>query len=141
MKIRTGFVSNSSSSSFVIAVKKGTTKKDVISILKKGYEKPIRSFISDDMSYCYDVKNAIEEENKIRNENMTKEETYEFIVDFLADRMSWFVENSDEYSLEMNGWNILASSFGTEDCDALGVFLYSFTSIDTDILKVVPSLD
>ena len=140
MKIRTGFVSNSSSSSFVIAVKKGTTKKDVVSILKKEYSTTIRDFMSD-ISYYYDLKKAIEEENQVREKNMTKEETYEFIIDFLADGLDWFIKDDGKYGLEIGEWNIFADEFGTEDGDALGVFLYSFTSIDTDILKVVPSLD
>ena len=56
----------------------------------------------------------------------------------MADGLNWFIKND---GLKIGEWNILASSFGTEDSDALGTFLYSFTRIDTDIIKVVPSID
>jgi hypothetical protein len=112
MKIRNGFVSNSSSSSFVIAVKKNATKEDIKNAFYE-LEKDIVDFLID------------------TNESL---DVPEFIDQLVSEVMSY-----KNRGVELDSWVVSADMFSDEESYAeLGCFIYAYTGgIRKDFLKIV----
>jgi hypothetical protein len=106
MKIRNGFVSNSSSSSFIIAVKNDISEDEKMKIFKKYIEKPYEIPCNFDL------------------EGLTKERVIRSI----------FGGNLGG-NLELEGWSICWGECGTEDGDFLSWLLYCLPDIDTPWFK------
>lgn len=110
MKHRNGFVTNSSSSSFVIAIKDGTTKKDVKEFIHK-FEKNIDDALSWADSYSLD--SVIDD-----------------IVDGIFSEIKWG-------SLELEGWKIISKEYSSEDGEYSDCAMYDMAYLlNSDFMKV-----
>ena len=129
MKIRNGFVSNSSSSSFIVAKKKGVTEEDIRDILSTKYRDDIIDFCENDLQYCYDKP---EEEDRI----LKGDELYDRICEIVATDLNRMLEN--KYCLmRLEDWILSSSDFGNEDSDILGNLIYTYISgIDLPNFKI-----
>jgi hypothetical protein len=106
MKIRQGFVSNSSSSSFIIATRKGADQSLIKDELLEKYHESLERFLeSEDFGYCYDTEDI---------------KTVEDLAARLAARMAHFGNND----LILDDWRVGSQEIYSEDCDAADMFLY-----------------
>lgn len=115
MKIRSGFVSNSSSSSFIIAVRSSVTNEDINAFVENATEN-IKNFI-EDMDYKSDCMDEIVEEVKqeLRNE-------LQFIL-------------MDSSGLLLGDWKVFANEYSNEDGDYYA-FMYDYAQdLSTELFK------
>jgi hypothetical protein len=117
MKTRQGFVSNSSSSSFIIAIKADVTRHNVQEVIEEVCAKDLTRFIEDGyLAYC---------EDDIKNEKD------------LARAVVQYISHANESTIEIGGYRIGAAYSHTETEDAGEMFLASgYLQIDHDMIKV-----
>jgi len=96
MKIRSGFVSNSSSSSFIVAVKKGSKPTGTIVIEKKV---DLNKYVSETIE--------------------TAEDLYEYFYDQYGSKTDWYGDTLKNYKLALkeiaNGKVIMCGDFSDQD--------------------------
>ena len=114
MKIRNGFVSNSSSSSFIIAVKGETIESKI-----KKMQKKLQSTTGIPLK---DIFNQILEAIK---QNVDKPKTVDELADYYNyDDAKEFIENHLELEKPIKEkWKIYSSEFGDEDSSPVEEFL------------------
>jgi len=112
MKIRDGFVSNSSSSSFIVATK-GIGENDIVIFLEELFAVPEN----------FPIKNLTEQISKCFISNMRSMPLKEYI--------NYYDPDEDDKWLELfkNGWTLYRGSFSNEVDDPIEYLL-----VDTDIL-------
>ena len=110
-KIRNGFVSNSSSSSFVVAIRKNVIKEDIETYFSEEKEL-LESFISITEDYYSD---SVE---------------YDEMISLLANKIM-----ETKNGLLLNDWYVGSFIFGNEDYIDEG-YLYEHGDIDTDFFKM-----
>ena len=132
MKIRTGFVSNSSSSSFVVGIKNKTTKEQLKSLLLTKYKDRIIEFCKDGLQYAYDYKR---EQDESMEPSLEGEELYSDIAERIArDLLS---STAGQYAgfIETGDWKTFATEVSSEADDVSSLFLYQHGTIDSEFLK------
>lgn len=129
MKIRTGFVSNSSSSSFVLAIRNDCTIENIKNEILKDKESLI-TFVKDNLEYV-----DLEEDDNLK----TLEG--DMLYDAIATRIAKDIFNNFNYTcMKLENWKISAAEWGTEgDDDLLGLYFYGVgrENIDTEKIKIV----
>jgi hypothetical protein len=109
-KYRFGFVSNSSSSSFIIARTKDCTQKDIETMLRNHLQE-VKDFVNGDLEYC-------EDSNEFENLN-TEEEKIELAIKKLASEF-----NNLSKDMTLDNWLVTAEEFGNESGNMLALFVY-----------------
>ena len=115
MKVRSGFVSNSSSSSFIIAIRSNVTDEDINAFVEKATEN-IKNFI-EDMDYKSDCVDEIVEE--------TKQELRNEIMFALMDSSGLLLEN----------WKVFANEYSNEDGDYYAFMYDCAEDLSTELFK------
>jgi hypothetical protein len=118
LKIRLDLVTNSSSSSYIIAKHKDCTREDIA----KSLNTAIDDFINCDAEYCYDFEDLLDENSKEQAKELFKSKIINEINDLSPD-------------LKLDNWDISATE-GSNDGGALSCFLYSSGYIDDEKLKI-----
>jgi len=130
MKIRSGFVSNSSSSSFIIAKKKGVMMEDIKSLLASKYRDDIIDFCENDLQYCYDKP---EDEDVV----LKGEELYDRICEIVAIDLNKMLDGKYASPMKIEDWILASGDFGDEDEDIIGNLIYTYISnIDLPDFKI-----
>ena len=114
MKHRAGFVTNSSSSSFVLAVRVGAEEKDIRAAVELR-ELEIQSIVSEYANYC-DEKDITLEQAKI---------------DLVA-RILAIANNSPR----LDNWNVCAMDVSNEG-DVVDMIFYELSGLDSDAVKML----
>lgn len=128
-KIRLSFVTNSSSSSFIIAKHKDCTYEEVLELVnknKKEVKELIESF-GDDMYFNNEDINS-----EIENENI--DAAIELAVEELARELFKY---SDGSSFKLDDWSLVSEEFSGEDGEFFPSAMYEFGHmLNSEHLKV-----
>jgi hypothetical protein len=117
MKIRDGFVSNSSSSSFVVAVRDDCTEEDIKKALLDKAEGAIYDFIENDFDWVKINYNDIGD--------LTEKALMDKILDILSvELLDNFHSNVYSNFLQIGEWKVASMYCSSEDGEMLCTFLY-----------------
>ena len=108
-------MTNSSSTSFIVACKKEVNKEYVMKVLKDEVERMVKD---EHFDYCYDFD----------KEKSLAEKTHH-ICDLVS---NYIVVGSD---MELGDWNLKGGEISSECCDVIDAFLY-FGNIDDEKIKL-----
>lgn len=130
-KVRPDFVTNSSSSSFVIAKRNDLTLEDCIQAFSQDETiKRLETLIQYDYG-CYEYDEDIYGSINYLCQNGKADEAIQLLIPKLASEL--YQMNT---SLELDGWKIGATDVSNEDGDLFRCFLYDAGyTIDTDKIK------
>jgi len=124
MKIRTGFVSNSSSSSFVLAVKNSVSVDDIIKELKKHTSKIVELF-----EYA--------DENDYEEVAGFEGATLEQAIDAGIIKIAVQIYSEAKSGLKLEDWNIVGGGASCEEFDLFSNFMYyASDEFDKNILRM-----
>lgn len=113
IKVRLSHVTNSSSSSFVIARKDGCTEKDIKNLVIEKLGEDIKRALQDEW-YFEDLS------DEIKAAYYNKD--YDTAIDLVADEISDILFSS--YDLELDNWNVRSEKFSNED-DFYSAIIYN----------------
>lgn len=129
MKVRNSFVTNSSSSSFILALKDGATKEELKKDVEKFYDKykdEIISYLSYYEPYEEDLENTDQEEKNIISALKTKnsEVIKDKVVNFLLGKFLYFFEDTFYSPKKLGNWKVGIEECSNEDGEIFSDLMY-----------------
>lgn len=123
MKIRTDYVTNSSSSSYVIAKKNNCTKDDIVKNMGS-----LKQMVDDVLEYGYIPDDVL----KFELQNPDKDKAEASLKEFIAEEIL-----GEDYRMELDDWFIVGGECSDEDGYILETFLYEYGNrIDSEKIKI-----
>jgi len=121
MKIRNGFVSNSSSSSFVLAVRSDATEEQIKEVFYNDKENVLQ-FLKDSLDYL-EINEECDGDVDLAFELFVGNSAQEIMADSRS-------------GLDLGGWKVYGGTCGDDYGGDLGAYLYRFGDIKSEILKI-----
>jgi len=136
MKIKTDFVTNSSSASYIIAFKKDLTVED-IKLELLGNSKNLKDYLDDNTSY-WDEYEDEESRNPFDGDTgeIMSQPTEEEQIDTLARILAKHIFSFKEYGLRLGEYIVYGSEGSSEDMDLFANWLYGYADTDSENLKI-----
>lgn len=129
MKCRSDFVTNSSSSSFIIAKHKDCTFDEVKNSVSNQREK-VQKFLSDYIRYLYPENEDIK--NQFLAGNI--QEAVDLAIDEIADCLCYF---SGDASVDLDEWSVKSKEFSNESSSLFDSAMYNFgCSLASEHMKI-----
>lgn len=140
MKVRNSFVTNSSSSSYVIAIKNNVSKSDIVKDLMECYSKNKSRFdmgIDSALDYLgeTDLKYLSESEIEIYKAYQNKDET---LVNKVCYMIADYLYGCIDDKKVLDSWNVDTVEFSNEDGEFISELLYDIGYlIKGEIIKLM----
>ena len=125
MRFKSDFVTNSSSSSFVVAIKDGTEAKELAKLLKPSVAKFLRHIEDEYRGY----------KEKFLEDFSDEVEAYDTPFELaIAKRLIQMALGG----IKLPGWNVFGETWGDEDGTGFSFFMYDFASLpaENSIIKM-----
>jgi len=127
MRIKSDFITNSSSASFLVAIKHGTTKDALKEILAPS----VKRYFDYSLNEEYFMRDFRDETDLLKTAPVTEED----LLDFIASSILGDVKSG----MELGDWTAIAREYGSEDSGVFSNFMYSFFNArdaNPEIIKV-----
>lgn len=148
MKIRNNFITNSSSSSYIVAKKNNINKEKLREEFSKEYfkNKELYKYLLESVVQCfgYSEEDFIDEEDNYYDERdlmlayLKKEDIDEKYIDFLTNRTLKLFSEPYDSTGTLDSWDVTTVRATNEDNDPfLWMLYYNAAIVESDFIKVI----
>jgi len=129
MKIKSDFITNSSSASFLVAIKKDTPTSHLLTLFKPSVDTYFADLVKYGAEYELNFWAKRLSDEELTAENLLPIIVYEFMNLF------------NRRPVELDSWKAITRYFTNEDSEGIGNFMYSYLNIKNDDFVKIASDD